>query len=163
MLFRSFDNKKNINVILKLKHQLAKLLGYKNYSEVSLATKMANSSNEVIKFLNKLAKKARPYAVKDMNDLKKHAQKFGIKKIEAWDVSYLSEKLKNEIFNFQDSEIKQFFPRKKVISGLFQLVHKLYGISINKKNADTWHKDVEFYEIKDKLKKVIGQIGRAHV
>ena len=153
---KKFDNKKNINEILKLKHQLAKLLGYKNYSEVSLATKMASSSNEVINFLDKLAKKARPYAVKDMNDLKKHAQKFGIKKIEAWDVSYLSEKLKNEIFNFQDSEIKQFFPRKKVMSGLFQLVHKLYGISIIKKKTDTWHKDVEFYEIKDKVKNVIG-------
>ena len=153
---KKFDNKKNINEILKLKHQLSKLIGYKNYSEVSLATKMASSSNEVINFLDKLAKKARPYAVKDMNDLKKHAQKFGIKKIEAWDVAYLSEKLKNEIFNFKDSEIKQFFPRKKVISGLFQLVHKLYGISIIKKKADTWHKDVEFYEIKDNLKKVIG-------
>jgi len=153
---KKFDNKKNINEILKLKHQLAKLIGYKNYSEVSLATKMASSSNEVINFLDKLAKKARPYAVKDMNDLKKHAQKYGIKKIEAWDVSFLSEKLRNEIFNFKDSEIKQFFPRKKVMSGLFQLVHKLYGISIIKKKADTWHKDVEFYEIKDKVKNVIG-------
>jgi oligopeptidase A len=153
---KKLDNGPCINEILLLKQKLAYLLSYEDYAEMSLVTKMANSSEEVVKFLKKLAKKAKPHAKKDIKDLNEIAKKFQIDSIEAWDIAYLSEIIKEKKFNFSDLEIKNYFPKPKVLSGLFKLVSKIYGVKILKKNTDVWHKDVEFYEIYDNNNQSIG-------
>ena len=124
---------------------------------MSLTTKMAKSSDEIVKFLNNLAKKAKPFAVKDMKELVTIGNRYNIDKIEAWDIAYLSEKIKMEKFDFSDLEVKNYFPKPKVLNGLFKVVFKLYGIKVIKAKADVWHKDVEFYEIYNKKNKLIGQ------
>jgi len=151
------DNSQNINNILTLKSRLANMLNYSNYSSMSLKTKMAKSSDDVTKFLYDLALKAKPFAKKDMFDLSKEAAKNRIDNIEAWDVSYFSEKIKQKKFNFSDQEIKNYFPKVKVLSGLFNIVEKIYNIHITPKKADVWNDLVEFYEIRDEKDNLIGQ------
>ena len=153
---KKLDNGPCINEILLLKQKLATLLSYENFAEMSLATKMANSSNEVVKFLNKLAKKSKPYAKKDMKELNEIAKHYDIDNIEAWDIAYLSEIIKERKFNFSDLEIKNYFPKPKVLNGLFKLVNKIYGVNIRNANTSVWHKDVEFYEIYDDNNQSIG-------
>lgn len=153
---KKLDNGPCINETLLLKQKLATLLSYKNFAEMSLATKMANSSNEVVKFLNKLAKKSKPYAKKDMKELNEIAKHYDIDNIEAWDIAYLSEIIKERKFNFSDLEIKNYFPKPKVLNGLFRLVNKIYGVNIRNANTSVWHKDVEFYEIYDDNNQSIG-------
>ncbi|MBT6392770.1 MAG: M3 family metallopeptidase, partial [Nitrosomonadales bacterium] len=137
--------------------QLANILGFADYASMSLTTKMAKSSDQIIQFLNNLARKAKPFATKDMHDLEEIGARYNINKIEAWDIAYLSEKIKIEKFNFSDLDIKNYFPKPKVLNGLFNLVRRLYGITITRAKTDVWHKDVEFYEIHNQRHKLIGQ------
>ena len=150
-----YDNSKIIQDILFLRSQLANLLGFHNFAELSLDTKMANSPIEVCDFLKNLASKAKPFAEQDYEDLKKYALKDGIKHIEAWDVAYYSEIIKQEKYLISDQEIKQYFPEHKVIKGLFDLVNKLYGIEILESKAPSWHSSVAYYEIHQN-NKIIG-------
>ncbi len=154
---KKLDNTSHINEILKLKLQLANILGFEDYASMSLTTKMAKSSDQIIQFLNNLARKAKPFATKDMHDLEEMGARYNINKIEAWDIAYLSEKIKIEKFNFSDLDIKNYFPKPKVLNGLFNLVRRLYGITITRAKTDVWHKDVEFYEIHNQRHKLIGQ------
>ena len=154
---KKLDNTSHINEILKLKLQLANILGFEDYASMSLTTKMAKSSDQIIQFLNNLARKAKPFATKDMHDLEEIGARYNINKIEAWDIAYLSEKIKIEKFNFSDLDIKNYFPKPKVLNGLFNLVRRLYGITITRAKTDVWHKDVEFYEIHNQRHKLIGQ------
>ena len=153
---KNVDNTNNINNILMHKKRLSNLLGFSNYASMALTTKMANSSKEVINFLENLSKKAKPFANKDMEDLKIFGKKVGIKNIEAWDIAYLSEKIKEDRFNYSEQEIKNYFPDYKVIEGLFKVVESIYGICIHKEITEIWHKDVTFYKIKNKSNKIIG-------
>ena len=153
---KKLDNGPIINEILLLKKKLASLLSYKNYAEMSLSTKMATSSMEVIKFLNKLAKKSKSHALQDMKDLKEIATIYNIDEIEAWDIAYLSEKIKEEKFKFSDLEVKNYFSKPNVLNGLFQLVKKLYGVKIKILKTNVWHKDVEFYELSNGKNQSIG-------
>jgi oligopeptidase A len=150
-----YDNSKIIQDILFLRSQLANLLGFHNFAELSLDTKMANSPIEVCDFLKNLASKAKPFAEQDYEDLKKYALKDGIKHLEAWDVAYYSEIIKQEKYLISDQEIKQYFPEHKVIKGLFDLVNKLYGIEILESKAPSWHSSVAYYEIHQN-NKIIG-------
>ena len=150
-----YDNSKIIQDILFLRSQLAILLGFHNFAELSLDTKMANSPKEVCDFLKNLASKAKPFAEQDYEDLKKYALKDGIKHLEAWDVAYYSEIIKQEKYLISDQEIKQYFPEHKVIKGLFDLVNKLYGIEILESKAPSWHSNVAYYEIQQS-NKIIG-------
>ena len=150
-----YDNSKIIQDILFLRSQLANLLGFHNFAELSLNTKMANSPIEVCDFLKNLASKAKPFAEQDYEDLKKYALKDGIKHLEAWDVAYYSEIIKQEKYLISDQEIKQYFPEHKVIKGLFDLVNKLYGIEILESKAPSWHSNVAYYEIQQS-NKIIG-------
>ena len=154
---KKLDNTSHINEILQLKLQLANILGFEDYASMSLTTKMAKSSDQIIQFLNNLARKAKPFATKDMHDLEEIGARYNINKIEAWDIAYLSEKIKIEKFNFSDLDIKNYFPKPKVLNGLFNLVRRLYGITITPAKTDVWHKDVEFYEIHNQRHKLIGQ------
>ena len=152
-----FDNTKTIRHILKLRNDLSSLLNYKNFSEMALETRMADTADEIITFLQDLANKAKPFAEKDMLDLNRIGKAFDIDIPQAWDIAYLSEKLKKEKFDFSDTEIKKYFPINKVIDGLFGVVSKIYGLSFKKTKTQVWHKDVIFYEIYNESNNLLGQ------
>ena len=143
-----WDNGGNIVTLLKLRAEEAQLLGYKNFAEVSLVPKMAQSPEHVIEFLEDLAKRARPYAEKDLAELADFARaKLGMDKLEAWDLPYASEKLQQHRYSFSAHEVKQYFPEHQVVNGLFKLVQNLFSVTIAPDEAPVWHKDVRFFRI----------------
>lgn len=152
-----WDNTPLISQILKLKLEAANLLGFSNYAELSVATKMAESAQQVNDFLYNLAEKAKPYALKDKQELEEYAAKLGITDMQAWDVAYASEKLREEKYAFSDLEVKQYFPESKVLAGLFKVVETIFGVHVNKSKAPVWHESASFYDIKDHAGKLIGQ------
>ena len=143
-----WDNTANIDAMLKLRDEEARLLGYRNFAEVSLVPKMAQTPDEVIVFLKDLAQRARPHAEKDLAELRDFARgTLGLDPLEAWDVSYASEKLREQRYAFSEQEVKQYFPEPKVIGGLFRLIQDLFKVSIKPDTAPVWHPDVEFFRI----------------
>ncbi|HEY8355799.1 MAG TPA: M3 family metallopeptidase [Methylophilaceae bacterium] len=152
-----WDNTGLIREILQLKREAARLLGYANYAEMSLATKMADSPQQVIEFLDTLAKRAKPYAERDMQELIEYGRKLGLDDLQAWDIAYVSEKLREEKYAFSDQEVKQYFPEHKVLAGLFKVVETIFGVQVRKSQAPVWHADASFYEITDKSGKPVGQ------
>ena len=152
-----WDNTPIIAQILKLRLEAAQLLGFANYAELSIATKMAESAQHVEDFLQDLAKRAKPYALKDKAELDEYAAKLGITDMQAWDVSYVSEKLREEKYAFSDLEVKQYFPESKVLAGLFKVVETIFGVHVTQTNAPVWHESASFYDIKDHAGKLIGQ------
>ncbi len=151
------DNTPLISEILKLRREAATLLGYKNYAEMSLATKMADAPADVIQFLDNLAGRAKPFAERDMQELTDYAKQLGINEMHAWDVAFVSEKLREEKYAFSDQEVKQYFPEEKVLAGLFKVVETIFGVHVKKSQAPVWHVDAAFYEISDQQGKAIGQ------
>jgi oligopeptidase A len=152
-----WDNTQNIIDILKLRDEESKLLGYKNYAEVSLVPKMATDPAEVIKFLDDLAVRARIFAENDLAELKVFAKtELGLEKLEAWDFTYASEKLREQRYAFSEQEVKLYFPEPKVVDGLFRLIQNMFGVAIKTDTAPTWHEDVKFYRI-EKNGHLIGQ------
>jgi len=154
-----YDNSEIMEDLLKYRSELAELLGFNNYAEFSIANKMAETTDEVLGFLNDLVKKSYSVAKQEFEQLQKYARdEFNIRKLDAWDVAYYAEKLKQKEYGISQEELKPYFPAEKVIQGLFQIVEKLYGINITQlKGIDVWHKDVLFYEIKDQQKNIRGQ------
>ncbi len=157
-----FDNSKVMAEILKTRYQKAKLLGFKTPAELSLATKMAQSPEEVIKFLLELAKKAKSAALEDLTKLEKFASSnLNISKLEAWDFAFASEELRKKEFNFCDEELREYFPLKRVLEGLFKITKKLFNCEIKSvKDVDNnvfWHKDVLLFEV-IKEKKQVGHL-----
>ena len=152
-----FDNTNLIEEILSLRYESSQLLGFKHFTEMSLVTKMAKSSEEVITFLMDLANKAKPFALKDMDELKSFAKTLKIEKLEAWDIAYVSEKLRQAKYSFSENEVKQYFPEHRVLKGLFKVVETIFKLKIIKSDAPTWHKDVSFYSIKNENGELIGQ------
>lgn len=150
-----WDNTGLIKDILKLKQEEAHMLGFKNYAELSLATKMADTPKQVTDFLDTLAKRAKPYAERDMQELVAYANKLGISDMQAWDVAYVSEKLREEKYAFSDQEVKQYFPEDKVLAGLFKVAETIFGVHVRKADAPVWHPDASFYEISDTQNKPI--------
>lgn len=143
-----FDNSANIREILALRQEEAQLLGYANFADLSLVTKMAKTPAEVIAFLRDLARRARPYAEKDVADLRAFAaQELGLADPQPWDWSYVSEKLKEARYAFSEQEVKQYFPAPKVLAGLFKIVETLFEVSIRRDVAPVWNPAVEFYRI----------------
>ncbi|MDO9365050.1 MAG: M3 family metallopeptidase [Methylotenera sp.] len=152
-----WDNTPIIAQILKLRLEAAQLLGFNNYAELSIATKMAESAQHVEDFLQDLAKRAKPYALKDKIELDEYAAKLGITDMQAWDVAYVSEKLREEKYAFSDLEIKQYFPESKVLAGLFKVVETIFGVHVSQTQAPVWHETASFYAIKDHAGHLIGQ------
>ncbi|WP_067515817.1 oligopeptidase A [Endozoicomonas ascidiicola] len=144
-----FDNTDNIKQILKLRYELAKLLGFSGYAEYSLATKMAESPEKVIEFLEDLAAKSKPQAEKELAELKAFAKaEFGTDDLQAWDIGYYGEKLRQQRYAISQEELRPWFPAEKSISGMFAVVNRLYGIEFESvEGVDTWHKDVRFFNI----------------
>ena len=150
-----WDNTNLISDILKLKQEEAKMLGFSNFSELSLATKMADTPTQVTEFLDTLAKRAKPYAERDKQELTAYASKLGIDEMQAWDVGYVSEKLRQDKYAFSDQDVKQYLPEEKVLAGLFKVTETIFGVQVRKTVASVWHEDVAFYEISDSTNKPI--------
>lgn len=154
-----WDNSPLMDEIIRLRQESAKLLGFNSYSERSLATKMAASTGQVLGFLNDLVEKSLPVAKKEHEELQAFAKKeCGVDTLEAWDVPYFSEKLREHTYAISQEEIKPYFSEDNVLSGLFSVVNRLYGLEIAELDSiDTWHKDVRFFEIKDSHGELRGQ------
>lgn len=154
-----WDNSAVMEEILALRHELARLLGFDNYAERSLATKMADSPERVLSFLHDLAGRSRSVAQQELAELTEFArQQHGLDQLEPWDVAYYSEKLRQHKYAISQEDLKPFFPENRVIPGMFEVVKRLYGIDIKEVDAvETWHKDVRFYEIRDEQGELRGQ------
>jgi oligopeptidase A len=146
-----FDNAANIDEILSLKQEAAGLLGFSSYAERSLATKMAKSTEQVTQFLRDLAKRSKPQAQDELQETVDFASEhYAQQELQPWDYTYYGEKLKQQKYAISDEELRPYFPEKQVISGLFEVVSRLYGLRIEQQNdVDVWHKDVSFYTIYD--------------
>jgi len=144
----AFDNGPLIGEILALRKEEAQLLGYRNFAEVSLVPKMAQSPDQVIRFLRDLAARARPYAEKDVADMRQFAaEHLGLTDPQAWDWPYVGEKLKEARYAFSEQEVKQYFTAPKVLAGLFKIIETLFEVDIRRDHAPTWNPSVEFYRI----------------
>ncbi len=143
-----FDNTAIMGELLALRHEEARLLAYRHYADVSLVPKMAESPEQVIAFLRDLATKARPYAEKDLADLREFAAtELGLNDPQAWDWPYIGEKLKEARYAFSEQEVKPYFTAPKVLAGLFQIVETLFEVAIRRDQAPVWNPGVEFYRI----------------
>ncbi len=143
-----FDNTDVMNEILALRLEEAQLLGYRNFGEVSVVPKMAQSPEEVVTFLRDLARRARPHAEKDVADLRAFAaEHLGLNEPQAWDYTYIGEKLKEQRYAFSEQEVKQYFTAPKVLAGLFKIIETLFEVSISQDTAPVWKPGVEFYRI----------------
>jgi oligopeptidase A len=153
-----WDNTPLIARIVELRRELAQLLGYRNYAEVSLVPKMAESPAQVLAFLQDLARRARPFAEKDAAELREFARRhLGLEPLEAWDIAYASEKLRVSRYAFSEQQVKQYFPEEAAVQGLFRVAETLYGVRIHPASAPAWHEDVRFYEIRDAAGQRVGQ------
>ena len=144
------DNTPLIARILPLRAETASLLGYPSYADVSLVPKMADSPAQVLGFLDDLARRARPHAERDLAELRAFAHsELGLGQLEAWDLTYASEKMRQRRYDFSDQEVKQYFPEHAVLGGMFRLVETLYGVRISPGTAPVWHEDVRFFDLHD--------------
>ena len=146
-----FDNTQIITDTLALRTELAHLLGFGNYSERSIATKMAQSTDQVIGFLQDLAQQSKPQAQADLDEVSAFAaDNYGRMNLQAWDIGYYSEKLKQEKYAISDEELRPYFPETHVVPGVFEVVSRLYGVVITERHdVDVWHADVRFFDIHD--------------
>jgi oligopeptidase A len=142
------DNGPVMLEILALRQELAKLLGFANYAELSLASKMAENTDQVLSFLRDLGARGKPFAAQDLAELKAFAAEQGCVDLQSWDVGYYSEKLREQRYSISQEILRAYFPIDKVLGGLFAMVEKLYGIQIKELSGfDTWHPDVRLFEI----------------
>ncbi|PTS82255.1 oligopeptidase A [Pseudomonas sp. HMWF032] len=147
---RQNDNGPVMNEILALRQELAKLLGFGNYAELSLASKMAESTEQVLSFLRDLGVRGKPFAEQDLRELQAFAAEQGCNELQSWDVGYYSEKLREQRYSISQEILRAYFPIDKVLTGLFAIVEKLYGIQINELSGfDSWHPDVRLFEISE--------------
>jgi oligopeptidase A len=145
-----WDNAPLIARIVPLRREMAQLLGYRDSAEVSLVPKMAESSSQVLAFLDDLARRAHPFAEQDVQALKEFSRnELKIPDLQAWDVAYASEKLRLQRYSFSDQEVKQYFPEDVVVRGLFRVAETLYQVQIVEAKAPVWHPDVRFFEVRD--------------
>src|SRR5450759_4408388 len=169
-----WDNTALMDEIVKLRGEEAQLLGFANFGELSLASKMADSPQQVVEFMRELAQRARPFAEKDLSELRKFARaELGISDpstdpvlsvveglrtgLQSWDVGYASEKLREQSYAFSEQEVKQYFPEDAVLPGMFKLVETLYGLKIKAASAPVWHEDVRFFDIRNQQNQLVGQ------
>ncbi len=155
-----WDNTQVMEDILKARHELANLLGFKNFAEYSLATKMANKPEQVLGFLNGLVQKSRTFGEQDIQELRDFAKELdGITQIEAWDLAYYTEKLRQARFSLSQEDLRPYFPANKVVEGMFAVVNKLYGLKIiERTEIDTWHPQVQFFEVYDETNNLRGYL-----
>ncbi len=154
----NLDNTGLIRDIVRLRREAARMLGFNNYAEVSLEPKMAETPDQVLGFLNELATRAKPYAERDMSELREFsAKELGLADLQAWDIAYASEQLRVARYSFSDNEVKQYFAEPNVLTGMFKVVETIYGLDIRPAKAPVWHADVKFFDVSDHTGKKIGE------
>ncbi|WMC10645.1 oligopeptidase A [Oceanimonas pelagia] len=153
-----FDNTAIIEETLALRQELAGLLGFDNYAQVSLATKMADSEQQVLDFLEQLAERSYPQGQAELAELRDYARdQHGVTELNAWDLSYYGEKLKQHKYTISDEELRPYFPENKVVHGLFETVKRLFGIKVVERfGVEEWHPDVRFFDIFDETGELRG-------
>ncbi|MBI2778996.1 MAG: oligopeptidase A [Gammaproteobacteria bacterium] len=154
-----WDNTAVMEKILQLRHEVAQLLGFANYAERSIATKMAASTAQVMEFLHDLARRSLPIARRDLEEIREFARaQYGMDDLESWDIPYYSEKLRQHKYAISQEEVKPYFPEPRAVSGMFAVVRRLYGLDIQEvTGVETWHPDVRFYDIRDAQGTLRGQ------
>jgi oligopeptidase A len=153
-----WDNSELIDSIVALRRESAALLGYESYAEVSLVPKMARDPTEVLAFLRDLGARAKPFAERDMAELRAFARdRLGLSELAAWDVPYASDKLRQERYSFSDQEVKAYFPEDRVLAGMFRVVEAIFGVTIRPSSAPVWHPSVRFFDVLDREGTVVGQ------
>jgi oligopeptidase A len=154
-----WDNGPLMEQLLALRHEAAQLLGFANYAERSIETKMAQSTDQVMQFLTDLAERSLPKAREDLEAVRSFArEQHSADTLESWDISYYSEKLRQHQYAISQEELKPYFPETRVLPGMFAVVQRLYGLDIREiPGVDTWHPSVRFYEIHDAAGQVRGQ------
>ena len=151
------DNSGVMRELMALRHEEARLLGYANFAEVSLVSKMADTPKQVMDFLRDLARRARPYAERDLAELKTFARdELGLPELESWDMTFASEKLKEARYAFSDQEVKQYFTETKVLDGLFRIIETLFEVNLRPDSSPVWHPSVRFFRI-ERAGTLIGQ------
>lgn len=154
----ALDNSGNIDRVLVLRAELAALLGFANYAEYSIATKMAEDAPQVLGFLRDLAARAKPYAQRDRAELEAFARdELGLAALEAWDLAFAAEKLKQARYSYSEQDVKQYFTEPKVLDGLFSVIRSLYGLEVQPDSAPVWHPDVRFFRVVDAQGALVGQ------
>ncbi|MFQ2159003.1 oligopeptidase A [Aeromonas hydrophila] len=146
-----WDNSAIMTELLALRRELAQLLGFANYAELSLATKMADKPEQVVNFLTDLAAKSLPQGKAELEEIRAFAaEQHGQSELAAWDLAYYAEKLKQHKFSISDEQLRSYFPASKVVKGLFEVVKRVFGMKVRERlGIDTWHPDVRFYDIFD--------------
>ncbi|OMG74673.1 M3 family metallopeptidase [Burkholderia ubonensis] len=153
-----WDNTAIVADELKLRREEAQMLGYRNFAEVSLAPKMAESPQQVVAFLEDLATRARPHADQDWDELRAFAAKeLGLAELAPWDVAYAAEKLRQQRYAFSENEVKQYFPEPAVLKGLFTVTETLFGVRIKADDAPVWHRDVRFFRVENRDGSLVAQ------
>lgn len=155
-----WDNAPIMEEILKLRHELAKLLGFKSYAHLSLATKMADAPETVVEFLKDLAHKSHKQGLKEVEDLRQYAKSQGLDELQPWDMAFYSEKLRQEKYSYSEEELRPYFPENVVIKGMFECAHRLYGISLKERlGVDVWNDAVKCFDVyEDKFGSRIGSL-----
>ena len=154
-----FDNTSVMQSIVKNRFTLAKLLGFNNYAEYSLATKMVKKTDDVLAFLSELAEKSLPQARQEFNTLSEFAKnEFGIEQLNSWDVAYVSEKLRQKEYAISSEDLRPYFPEPQVLQGLFDITARLYGVTFKKITTDVWHSDATCYQVLDSQKNIQAHI-----
>ncbi|MER2498072.1 oligopeptidase A [Vibrio neptunius] len=146
-----WDNSEIINEQLKLRYEIARMLGFNTFSEKSLATKMAENPSQVLGFLNDLANKAKPQGEREVEELRQFAKsEFGVEELNLWDIAYYSEKQKQHLFQISDEELRPYFPEQRAVSGLFEVLNRVFGMNVKQREGvDVWHESVRFFDIFD--------------
>lgn len=145
-----FDNSSNIEQILHLKNELAKVLGFKDYADLQLETRMAKDSEEVMNFLDDLAKRSKPFAQRDLDELKSFAKaEFNKESLNPWDIAYYSEKLRKSKYSYSDAELKPYLPVDSVFSGWKKIISELFGVTLKDIQLPKWNKDIVSFEVTD--------------
>lgn len=153
-----WDNTPIMRRLLELKQEEATMLGFANYAELSLATKMADTPEQVLTFLRELAAKAKPFAAKDITELQNFAREnLGLTDFQPWDAAYVSEKLLQQRYAFSEQEVKQYFTEPKVLAGLFNVIERLFNVQVKPDSAPVWHPDVKFFRLESVDGELIGQ------
>ena len=153
-----WDNSPLMDEIIQLRAEEAALLGFANYGELSLASKMADTPEQVIAFMRELAQRARPFADRDLAELRDFARAWlGLSELHSWDVSYASEKLREKRYAFSEQAVKQYFPEDAVLAGMFRLIATIYGLRVTPATALVWHDDVKFFDIREPDGMLVGQ------
>ncbi|MGL5286910.1 MAG: oligopeptidase A [Aeromonas sp.] len=153
-----WDNSAIMAELLDLRLELAKLLGFASYAELSLATKMARKTEQVIGFLEDLASRSLPQGQVELQEIRDYAAaEYGMSELQAWDVAYYAEKLKQHRFSISDEQLRPYFPARKVVAGLFDVVRRVFGLKVRERlGIETWHPDVRFYDIYDEQDELRG-------